>query len=545
MSSSLNPEKEILIVGAGPVGLTMAASLAQSGISCRIIDKADAPSQWSKALGIFPRTLEVFENLGVIKPVLETGKPLHKINLQAQQQRLGSVSFNTVNSPYPFVISLPQSQTERILREHLAHLGVKVQQNVELVGLKPHEGGVTATLHHADGQQETYQPSWLVGCDGSRSKVRELLGIPFVGSHYQESFVLADVKIDGSLPDNEATAFYYADGVLALFPLPGERFRVIISWPQKLAASEPTLAQIQALVDRASALNLQLSDPIWISKFHISRRKVRQYRMGRVFLAGDAAHVHSPAGGQGMNTGIQDAHNLGWKLALVAAGLSPSSLLDSYQIEREPVASEVLLFTDMITRVATLRNPFAQFLRNVMMSVGMKISAITVRGANTLAEVNISYRHSPIVANSQPSFFANLNPGTVKAGDRAPDAQLHQLSGQPVRIFELLGKRQVLLLFIDGEILSKIYQNWWAKVREIEENYPETITVYPIFSRKELATDLEKNYSILIDSEQRFAQQYQITESCLYLIRPDGYICFCSPLSEWERLQAYLKRIFY
>ncbi|ACK70929.1 monooxygenase FAD-binding [Gloeothece citriformis PCC 7424] len=543
MTPSSNLQENILIVGAGPVGLTLAACLVQYGIPCRIIDKASRPSQYSKALGIFPRTLEVFESLGIINPILEAGKQLQKFTINAQQGKIGSLYFDTVKSPYPFVLSLPQSKTERILREYLAKFGVNVEQNVELVGFKQEDSYPTVHLHN-NGEEETCQVGWLIGCDGSRSQVREGLGVPFVGERYQETFALADIKLEGSLSEHEATVFYHLDGVLALFPLPGGWFRVIANLPQNLGDDDPTLEEMQAIVNTRSSVKLKLSDPIWISKFHISRRKVKQYRTGRVFLAGDAAHIHSPAGGQGMNTGIQDAHNLAWKLAFGVMGLSPLSLLDSYEIEREPIAAQVLQFTDIITRVATVGNPLAQSLRNVMMSVGMKLKPIAIRGANTLAEVNISYRHSPIVADYYHRFLANLHPNRVQGGDRAPDGLLYQRSGQSVRIFELLDYKQYsLLLYIDQPITKDIFQNWVNRVKASQKTDSKRIKVYWIFSKQELTENLEVNDSIFIASDESiFSQYYQ--GSCLYLIRPDGYVGFCSSLSQWEKFKAYLSKVF-
>src|SRR5215472_12855237 len=318
----MNPP--ILIVGAGPTGLTAALELLRHGVSCRIIDQCPSPSTTSKALGIHSRTLEVFEALKVLDPFLASGRKLHAFNAFAGTQRLAHVSFDELEAPYPFVLSLPQCETERILTRELRARGVEIERSKKLTAL-------TLLSDHADvevadlttNRVDRSSHPWIIGADGAHSAVRKALEIPFDGEALAEDFMLADVAIDWDRPIDETHVFFSPAGILAALPLPGERrYRLVVDLPERLPP-EPVLkdttqclALFQAWMDRRAHSGIRISEPTWISHFRIQSRIVPTYRKGRAFLAGDAAHIHSPVGGQGMNTGIQDAFNLGWKLAL-------------------------------------------------------------------------------------------------------------------------------------------------------------------------------------------------------------------------------------
>ena len=266
----------------------------------------------------------------------------------------------------------------------------------------------------------------------------------FEGAQYDESFILADVQLESVLTRDRVHLFLGEDGVLGAIPFAENRWRVVANIPPESrgqALPEVTLAEAQALIDQRGMAGMKASEPSWISRFHISHRKVREFRQRRVFLAGDAAHIHSPAGGQGMNTGIQDAFNLAWKIALVVRGRAPAQLLASYQVEREPVATGVLNLTDRITRLATVRNSVAQSVRDFFLPVVSGLDFVGGKIADRLAELNVSYRNSPIVENH--------GGGRLRAGDRAPDAELRDEKGQARRLFELFrAPRHILLLFL-------------------------------------------------------------------------------------------------
>jgi 2-polyprenyl-6-methoxyphenol hydroxylase-like FAD-dependent oxidoreductase len=550
MTQHIRQSGEILVVGAGPVGLTMASELARHDTPCRIVDASSRPVATSRALGIFPRTLEVFENIGVIEAILGAGHKLHGIHISAAGQRLASLNLNDIESPYPFMISLPQSATERILSTHLAQMGGNVERQVELLGFTQDNQGVTATLRHLQGQEETVRTPWLIGCDGAHSTVRHTLSLPFPGARYDETFILADVTLQASLPDDEVSLFFHPDGILGLIPFGSGRYRVVADIPPAALRhpDEPTLVEVQTLARTRGPADITLRDPTWLSAFHIARRKVDCFRAGRVFVAGDAAHIHSPVGGQGMNTGIQDATNLAWKLALVNAHHAPQSLLDSYSIEREPVAHDVLTLTDRMTKVATLHNPVAQHIRDLVLPFLAGIEFLQHRMATTLAEVAIDYRHSPIVAQHWSGAFSGLHRTGVVAGDRAPDGPLQELTtGVPRRLFELLrGTRHTLLLFGGEHATPDAYSCLEKLGQDVQEHYGEDIAVYMVIAGTQHPRELAWEGKVLYDSEHVLHQRYGADAPCLYLIRPDGYIGFRSLPARSAYLREYLaKHIFF
>jgi 2-polyprenyl-6-methoxyphenol hydroxylase-like FAD-dependent oxidoreductase len=525
--------RAILIVGAGPVGLTMACELARHGAPCRIIDKEAAPSATSKALAIFPRTLEVFETMGVAERILSAGLRLRGISIHNQREGIARIDLASVQSPYPFVVSLPQSETERILIEHLASFGVTVERERELTGLTQTDTSVCAVIRAANGRQEKVETPWLLGCDGAHSATRHALGMEFEGAPYDESFVLADVKVDAPLSKDEAHLFFSDEGIFAIIAFSSERSRVIANIPaasrdQNLA--DLTLEEIQTLADRRGPAGMRLSDPVWMARFHISHRKVGEFRRLRVFLAGDAAHIHSPAGGQGMNTGIQDAFNLAWKIALVVSGRAAAQLLASYNIEREPVARGVLNLTDRITRMATVRNPVIQTVRNILLPVVSGVDFFEEKIADRLAELAVNYRHSPIVENH--------GSGRPRAGDRAPDAELRDENGRARRLFELFREpRHVLLLFLGSSINER--KELEALRGEFDDSLGDFVRLYCIVRGCNIAAPGD-----LLDISGTMHALYQTLAGGIVLVRPDGYIAFRSNGFDSDLLLKYLERIF-
>ncbi len=521
-----------LVVGAGPVGLTMASELARHGAGCRIIDCAAAPSQTSKALAIFPRTLEVFETMGIADRFVAAGHRLHGLSLHHRLEQIARIEFASVASPFPFALGLPQSETERLLSEHLDAFGIAVERGVELTSLTQTSEAVRAVLRHADGREETMETPWVVGCDGAHSTTRHTLGMDFEGAQYDESFILADVQLESALARDRVHLFLGDDGVLGVVPFSENRWRIVANIPpdsRDQSLLDVTLDEVQALLDRRGPPQDRASDPVWMARFHISHRKVRQFRRLRVFLAGDAAHIHSPAGGQGMNTGIQDAFNLAWKLALVVCGRAPAQLLASYHVEREPVARDVLNLTDRITRMATMRNSVAQGVRDFLLPRVSGIDFVGDKIADRLAELNVSYRTSPIVANH--------GGGRVKAGDRAPDAELRDENRQARRLFELFQEpRHVLLVFLGAS--GSTAANSEGLGSAIGGLPAGTIDSYRIVrGQSDLPAELRDTSGLAHDV-------YGLIEGGVVLVRPDGYIAYRSHNFKPESLQTYLARIF-
>jgi 2-polyprenyl-6-methoxyphenol hydroxylase-like FAD-dependent oxidoreductase len=408
----------VLVVGAGPVGLTMAAELRRYGVELRIIDKSASRTDKSKALVLWSRSLELIQRMGCVDRFLAAGAPVHGARISNGAKRIADVTFDNVASPYPFALMIPQSETERLLEEHLAELGTKVERFTELASFEVLSDGVIANLRGSNGKEERVTVDWLIGCDGAHSAVRHGLGAEFEGSTEPSDFALADLRLEGLHPD-KLDVFWHAKGILAFFPIVGDRYRVIADLgPAKNASglTDPTLEEMQALVEQRGPGNIHLHDPYWLASFRINERKVKDYRRGQIFLAGDAAHIHSPAGGQGMNTGMQDAFNLAWKLAMVIKGTAKPSLLDSYSIERSAVGDRVLHNATQLTEVALLRNPIAQAARNFGAKILLGLSQVQQRMSNTMTELDIAYPHSPLSVTGIRAPGGDL----PRAGERWP-----------------------------------------------------------------------------------------------------------------------------
>jgi 2-polyprenyl-6-methoxyphenol hydroxylase-like FAD-dependent oxidoreductase len=391
----------VLIVGAGPVGLTLACELTRYQVPVRIVDKAAQRTDKSKAIVIWSRTLELLDrgDRGSA-PFVEAGFKVEGVNIVAPEGHVvGHVKMESVASPYNYALMLPQSDTERLLEERLQRLGVSVERSTEATALTIGPDGVEATLRSADGRKETIHADWLAGCDGAHSIVRHTLAAPFSGETMGSDWVLADVHMKGyPFPDTEVAVYWAREGVLPIFPISPGRYRIIANVPSVGGdhPRDPTLEEIQAIVERRGPKGANLFDPIWLSGFRINSRKVASYRAGRAFLCGDAAHVHSPAGGEGMNTGMQDAFNLAWKLALAIKGTCGEALLDSYSPERSGVGDEVLKNTARLTAIGTLRNPIAEELRNLVGRVAFGLATVQHAFADQMSQVSVGYPESPM-----------------------------------------------------------------------------------------------------------------------------------------------------
>jgi 2-polyprenyl-6-methoxyphenol hydroxylase-like FAD-dependent oxidoreductase len=390
---------QVLVVGAGPVGLTMAAELARYGVAVRIVEKAAQRTDKSKALVLWSRTLELLDRAGCSEGFVAAGRKVLAANIIAGSKPIAHIDITTVKSPYAYALMLPQSDTERLLEEHLQRNGVAVEREVEVSGFSSDERGITSILRHADGSDETLETEWLIGCDGAHSTVRHTLQLAFDGDTLPSDWILADVHVAGyAFPETELATYWHEEGVLVFFPIAPGRFRVIADLGRSEGAhpADPTLDQVQAVIDQRGPGGVTVSNPIWLAGFRINERKVADYRSGRVFVAGDAAHVHSPAGGQGMNTGMQDAFNLAWKLAMVCRGTAPVSLLDSYSPERSAVGDQVLKAAGRLTAVAVMRNHAAQTVRNLIGRVVLGLSPVRNAMVDTMTEVSIGYDASPL-----------------------------------------------------------------------------------------------------------------------------------------------------
>src|SRR6202047_1658876 len=434
----------VLIVGAGPTGLTAALELSRMGVSVRLIDKREAPATTSRAIGVQARTLELFEQRGLAEEMLRLGNKGRFASIYGGGKRVFRLDFGHVESRYPFMLLISQAETERILREAVARQGVTPQWNTELVGIGQdvlsHDASpVQAVLKLADGSLERVAAPWLISAEGAHSLVRTTLDLPFEGHTRDEQYALGDLLVTGDLPDSDICIFSSDHGFMGLFPMGGEHFRLIASNPLSKPSknAEPSLDELQRIYDQRSHIPARFHDLTWSSWFRINSRMVSRLKVGRLLLGGDAAHIHSPAGAQGMNTGIQDMINLAWKLALVLKGQAPPALLDTYEHERLPVIRDVLAHTEGMTNVIASEKqvgPWAQEAGKVQDTM-----------ATRMGQLAIGYRNSPLSATY-------LHEG-LHAGDRVPDLPVRYRSEggtgwQERTLFSLLDPSRFTLLAV-------------------------------------------------------------------------------------------------
>ncbi len=361
---------DVLIVGAGPTGLTLAASLVSRGISTTVVDRQRAGSNTSRAAVVNARSLEVLEDLDVARRLVKEGIQAPTFTIRDGARTLIPIDFSTLPTEYPYSLMVPQSTTERLLSDRLVELGGSVVRPKTLTSVVQDGDGVTATFDDGD----TVRARYVVGADGIHSKVREQAGIGFEGGQYEESFLLADVRLTGDAPADEVILYWATAGLTVVAPLPGDIFRIVAPVPERTRRTVRALFVQDILDTRGPGKGrMVVTEVIWGSRFRIHHRVADTYRAGRLLLAGDAAHVHSPAGGQGMNLGIQDAVALSEALASVLDG-GPDSLLDEYSAARRPIARDVVTMTDRLTRLATLPR-VARPLRNAVFSVVGRIPA--------------------------------------------------------------------------------------------------------------------------------------------------------------------------
>jgi 2-polyprenyl-6-methoxyphenol hydroxylase-like FAD-dependent oxidoreductase len=379
-------EEKIFIVGAGPSGLALAGELKRRGVNSVIVDQQAAGANTSRACVVHARTMEVLEPLGVTRDLLAEGVKVPVFRIRDRDQPLLTVDFSDIPSAYRFTLMIPQNRVEQILLQHLEALGCNVMRPCKLIRYTTSPSLVEAQIQ-VNGSDQSIKAQWLIGCDGMHSVVREQSGIAFSGGKYEASFVLADVSMDWPLSREEVTLFYSPKGLVVVAPLPNERFRIVATVDE--APEVPSLEFMQAILDaRGPTTNPgRLHNVAWSSRFHIHHRVAQTPRKSRILLCGDAAHVHSPAGGQGMNTGIQDSISLAEALTSTLHD-GDETLLDAWAAQRHKVASQVVTLTDRMTRVATMKSPTGQALRNMAVAVAGHLPPLRAAIAKTLSELD-------------------------------------------------------------------------------------------------------------------------------------------------------------
>ena len=435
----------VLIVGAGPTGLMLAISLARSGVPFRLIDKARGRSLNSRALILQSRTLELLDGFGLIDEFQSRGHSLLHMEFHHHGKKVGQVDFDRLESRYPESIILPQTDTEALLEAELERLGGRVERPAELLELAPRPHGTLAKVKDSEGVIRQILFRYVAACDGAHSTVRQSLGIPFPGETYPEIFALADIRLDGNLPRHAGKLYFHEEGFVFLAPIrpvcptnPAENseaglWRVITRLHGDAARDGIDYAELQEILTHRTGETFSFGAVEWLTSFRSHHRRATRFQLGRTFLLGDAAHIHSPAGGQGMNTGLQDAINLGWKLALVLQDKAPESLLDSYEAERLPVADHVLATTDRMLRLAEITSPPVANLRDRLLSLITGLPPIENALARDLSQLSVHYRLGPLTTEKRWRFTTRAQ---MRAGERLPDFEITLPNGTRSRIYE-------------------------------------------------------------------------------------------------------------
>jgi 2-polyprenyl-6-methoxyphenol hydroxylase-like FAD-dependent oxidoreductase len=494
---------DVLIVGAGPTGLMLANQLGRRGIPTTIIDRHSGPAQQTRAMAVHARTLEIYRKLGIAERAVELGAIGHGVNLWARGQRRARIPFEDMGiglSAFPYVLMLGQDDNERIMGDLLGRWNIAVRWNTELVALEQGESGVKVTLREPDGSTRTMTASYVAGCDGARSSVRELNHIGFPGAPYEHTFFVADTVATGSMVPGELNGYLWRDGFHLFFPMRGaNRWRVIGILPPDLRTkSDVTFEDLLPSLRREAGTALSFQSCKWFSTYRIYHRCTERFRDRRCILAGDAAHVHSPMGGQGMNTGLQDAYNAAWKLALVVQGRADAAILDSYEAERHPVATQLLKSTDRGFQLLVMNNWIAGLFRTRIMTniaaFAMKRPAVRRAAFHTLSQIGIRYRQSPMSRT-----LAGVGKRGPQAGDRFPWLELR---------FEADGRMEDLFQRLDDTCFNLLV---------VGQPVPPAETFG--------LGDLLRVHAIPRDGDNAKAlAAVSIVDRAFYLLRPDGHV---------------------
>ena len=507
---------DVIIIGAGPTGLALACQLIRYGMDFVIIDKKETTTQYSKAIGVQARTLEIYEQIGLADKLVDLGWKAQKARMVVGGEVRGEVDFSDIGkglSDYPYVLIVEQGLHEKLVYDFITSNGKDVRWKTELESFTQDDSGVIAKIKNSDGEIETVEAKYLVGCDGSKSLVRHSLGLTFEGITFERMFYVADVEIDWEFKNDALMVFLMKSNLLAFFPMLGEnRWRIVGTFPEEFSKEEGDVLyeEIEEQIKRDAELKLDITNVNWFSTYKVHTRHVNKFSEGRCFLAGDSAHIHTPAGAQGMNTGIQDGYNLAWKLAMVLSRKADAKILESYNEERLENAENLLKTTDRFFNFVASPEPILTYLRMhvfpYIAGVAFSIDAVKKFVFPRISQIAINYRHGWL------SEHAGDDGIDVKAGDRLP---YFLVDGQS--IFDLLREpRFHLLTFTDGK-------------------------------SEQQSEDLDKSFESIVDRQSvplypHIAELFGSKKSFTVLLRPDNYIGLISQDPSLAPIEDYLKR---
>jgi 2-polyprenyl-6-methoxyphenol hydroxylase-like FAD-dependent oxidoreductase len=510
---------DVIIIGAGPTGLALACQFIRYGIDFVIIEKNEGVTPYSKALGVHARTLEIYEQLGLAQQAVEQGAIASKARLLKGGKVRAELDLSNLGAgltPYPYVLFFEQSKNEQLLYDYLKRNGKTVRWQTELASVSQTEEKVTAQVKTADGASQRIEANYLVGCDGPKSPVRHALGLEFAGSTFERVFYVADAQIDWNLRHDAFQVCLSKDSLLVFFPLKGKnRYRIVGTFPEEFSKDEGEVlyAEIEQRIQEQAELELDVHDVEWFSTYKVHSRHVSQFSAGRCFLAGDAAHVHTPVGAQGMNTGIQDGYNLAWKLALVLNGKADEIILQTYNEERLENAKHLLQTTDRMFEVAAGSDWLLAFLRtHVLPFIApyvVRLDPVKNFLFALISQIGIQYRHSSLSQHAGDEHF------NVKPGDRMP------------------------YFLVEGHsIYDKLHQPkfHWLVFSDTQDDV------------QALKTELESQNTEFVDFNviplyPQVAEVFGTTNAFNVLLRPDNYIAFISTEASLNRVKLYLKKL--
>lgn len=512
-------ETDVIIIGAGPTGLSMACQLSRYGIDFVILDKSEGISRYSKAIGVQARTLEIYEQINLADDLVAIGAKAEKAQLVESGEIRGKVDLSQIGnnlSPYPFLLLVEQNKHEERLQNFLKTGGKDVLWQTELINFSQDENGVAANIKIADGGLRTIHAKYLIGCDGAKSPVRHALDLNFEGSTFERLFYVADVEINWNFDHDSLYVCLAQSSITAFFPLPGEnRFRIVGTFPENEERREGEILyeEIERQIAADTKLNLDISNVNWFSVYRVHSRRVNKFSAGRCFLAGDSAHIHTPAGAQGMNTGIQDGYNLAWKLAHVLRGKADAKILDSYNEERLENAKNLLETTDRIFEFGASPETVTSYIRThifpYIANFALSLSPVKNFIFPLISQIGINYRHSSLSDHFEDANFK------TKAGDRMPYFLIEGAS-----IYDYLKEPKFhLLTFSDGEIDAQNLRE------QIGDEFADLFdyNVFPLYPRTAEIFGANKTFTILL--------------------RPDNYIATMFSGAEHNRIRAYFNSL--
>ena len=500
-------ESDVLVVGAGPTGLVLALWLTRLGIRVRIVDQTAEAGTTSRALAVQARTLELYRQVGLADAVVDAGRKAVAVNLWVAGRQVGHVAFGDLGqglSPYPYALIYPQDEHEQLLIDRLTALGVKVERRTELVEFEDDAGRVVARLKRADGTHETCEAAYLAGCDGAHSRVREGLGIGFPGGTYDHLFYVADVEARGAVMNGELHAALDTTDFLIVFPLKSDgHARLIGTMREEAERPHEQLSWDDVSKRVIEWIGIDVARVNWFSTYRVYHRVADRFRAGRAFLAGDAAHIHSPVGGQGMNTGIGDAVNLAWKLAAVVHGQAHAALLDSYEPERLAFARRLVASTDSAFTAVTSRGALARRVRLNLVPLIIpplfELAAVRRLMFRTISQTAVHYRGSSL---------SRGRAGTIRGGDRLPWVPPGSAGGE----------------------------DNFAPLTSLEWQ----VHVYGAVAPELIALCSARGLPLHVFSWRATMARTGLTRNAAYLVRPDGYVALAEPEASAAKLKAYL-----